>query len=529
MEPRHGHAWSTAEEQDLRNGFLAGITIADLALAHQRGAAAIEKRLDRLGLVPAPVVPAPITGVAGPATQPASDRLAARIDGLVASLLKLKTEHIAGRRFRKAVAEVTIAYDRLDAELLPVNPVSEIGHDTDAPLPDRLRASLQGVVRACVPDRKDCHVALATLGLAGDGEPSSLAAVGEELRVTSERVRQRRVRAYRRIDAVLPRRCGSAGRLRAVLAEASAGTDWADPTSAAGALIRLACDRPVPLQQLTVMCCRAAGASLPIAALRVEAKHAAAAACRDPEAFGRWHLDLWADAAGKVIFPDHARLFAIPPADMQGRKRTPGETRDGETIALRSDKLGRMVACESAMELRVFSWLERSPEILWYQEQPIAVPYRTTDRDRLYYPDAAAWDRDGRVVLIEVKPTFMMPRLETVTKAAACLRRFGPLGIGYLLVDDRGRTLSDLAYAPYDAEAADEIESLFVEGAASFRIVREILSRRSGRLDPAAFTSMAVNRDWAVTSGPGVRVSRLPGGLSFGPLLARSNGRLSLG
>ena len=62
-----------------------------------------------------------------------------------------------------------------------------------------------------------------------------------------------------------------------------------------------------------------------------------------------------------------------------------------------SERLQRRVACESDTELRVFSWLENSSQVRWYQEQPVAVPYQLAGVPAYYYPDAqggtppAAW------------------------------------------------------------------------------------------------------------------------------------------
>jgi hypothetical protein len=60
-----------------------------------------------------------------------------------------------------------------------------------------------------------------------------------------------------------------------------------------------------------------------------------------------------------------------------------------------SEKLGRDVACESGPEYRVLNWLEKSPVVHWYQEQPVAVPYSFGGRNRVYYP--TDWMREQRL------------------------------------------------------------------------------------------------------------------------------------
>lgn len=52
-QQRHGQAWLPEEEQELREAFLEGMSIPELANRHERGNAAIQKRLERLGLIEA--------------------------------------------------------------------------------------------------------------------------------------------------------------------------------------------------------------------------------------------------------------------------------------------------------------------------------------------------------------------------------------------------------------------------------------------------------------------------------------------
>jgi hypothetical protein len=206
---------------------------------------------------------------------------------------------------------------------------------------------------------------------------------------------------------------------------------------------------------------------------------------------------------------------------MIGRKRGPGEVRDGTHLFFSSTKLGRVVACESVSEYRVMSWLEKTPHVVWYQEQPIVIPYRLHDHDMRYFPDVAVIDRSGRGLIIEVKPIYGMYREQTLAKSLACLDFAGSRGMGYLIVDQNGRSLSDYAHIPYSKAIAEEIETTFERcGTVPFREVRAIFQRHRGRIPLGEFVSMVVNRDWAVTEGP-VMVGRLDGALSFRRLVAR--------
>ncbi len=232
----------------------------------------------------------------------------------------------------------------------------------DDPLPDRLRVALVNAVHACVPNRRDCRVAIRCLGLVADGSPATLAAIGEELGISRERVRQLRVRGFRRINAALSRRVFSAAGLRTVLIAESGDLDWTDPEIVAPFVVTNVSNFLAAATQLTVMCCKAAGAIR--RDLLEAAENAAAKACRDPTVWEDGRFDRWLDSASKAI--GALARFQSPPVELTGRKRMP---RESNVIFFRSEKLRRNVAGESGSELRVISWLERSPEVVWYQEQ----------------------------------------------------------------------------------------------------------------------------------------------------------------
>jgi hypothetical protein len=227
----------------------------------------------------------------------------------------------------------------------------------------------------------------------------------------------------------------------------------------------------------------------------------------------------WNDTAAKAIFRKTMH-YESPPADLLGGKRRPESDAEPQCIRLLSSKLDRPVFCESGAEQRVFSWLEHCPEVRWYQEQPTAVPYSLGGRSGFYYPDAAVLDSSGRMVVIEVKPLYTMYRLETLIKAMAALDHFGTRGIGYLLLDPHGQTPSDLARIRYDGEVADTLESFLTHGPMSFGLLKRLLVMKHGRFELRSFVSMVINRDWSVTSAPGLRISNLQGGLSFRELRA---------
>ena len=568
MYERQGKSWHPEEDQQLTDAFRAGATITELCAQHQRRRGAIRSRLRRLGLIDrrsrrldsAPPVSTDkdsesgdnIASVGRASTHSTSDsaapvgkravlrnksprprpdsalplaRIAQSIDHLIAALQDLQTRIAAGTLPDPKLRAIALAYEQLDSDVLnavPDEPGDSIGNtdadiDNDDPLPDRLRTAVLQVIRACVSKTKDRYIAIRVLGLTGDGIPATLAAVGEELSLSRERIRQRRNRAFRSITATMQRRVASSARLRAALLSAPGDNELTEAGKIARLIVNCMTDRFAAAQQLTLICCKAIGLS--DNDLMATVSTATLKACQDVAIAGKWRVNHWRDIAPQVI--GWTNRFKSPPDIAIGRKRMPHAGEDGELITLHSEKLGRNVACESGTELRVFTWLEHSIDIRWYQEQPMSIPYVRRGRPRRYYPDVAIWDQEGRVAMVEVKPLFTIYREETVIKAIAALNFLGPQGIGYLLVDASGRTPATVAHHAYDEGAAQEIESLFAHGSVPFRAVREIWSRRHpGRtLDVLTFASMVVNRDWSVTDAPGVRVGRLPEGLSFRPLI----------
>jgi hypothetical protein len=357
--------------------------------------------------------------------------------------------------------------------------------------------------------------------MSGDGKPWTLASMGVVLGVTRERVRQLRERAFEYINENLARRLASASRLRAALTKGPSSTDYRDPEATVALVVKYVTSHFAAAKQLTIMCCKAAGNHG--SKLEDLPGLAAAKACSKPELLGKWRLDRWKDAAERAIGP--FRHFQAPPDDLIGRKRLPAAPRDPNNQLLRSQKLRRDVACESGSELRVFSWIERSPEVRWYQEQPAVLRYTLAGRERPYFPDVAVLDQQGRIVIVEVKPLYNMYREETLAKAIAALNLFGARGIGYLLIDPSGHTLADLAHVSYDQAAADQVETMFEHGPVSYGTVIRKLSQLGARTDLPSFGSIVVNRDWAVTTDSPVRVSKLPRGQSFRALLGRGAAR----
>ena len=390
--------------------------------------------------------------------------------------------------------------------------------DEDDPIPDRLRTTLIRLLAPRIAQVRKRYIAILVLGLHADGECFTLTAIGEVLGVSRERVRQLRARIFPWAATKLARDIECASKLNELLREISPDADWRDPATTARSVVQLMTDNYFAAPMITYLLCLAAGSELPRADLRQQCVAAVDVATKERDKRAVWRFDRWNDAQAKAIFHT-VTLFQAPPSDLIGLKRTPHLLLHDQNFA--SKRLGRTVACESGTEARVYRWLERSPDVLWYQEQPASLEYEFEGLIRHYYPDVAVMGTDGRVVIVEVKPIFGMYRFRTLAKAIAALNHYGPQGVGYLLVDASGRTLDDVASREFPEDVAGKIEALFREQPVRFGLVRRELTLLLGRFESMTFASMVVNRDWCVTDGPGVEVSKLPRGFSFRALLRR--------
>jgi Sigma-70, region 4 len=101
-----------------------------------------------------------------------------------------------------------------------------------------------------------------------------------------------------------------------------------------------------------------------------------------------------------AVWPSECRQLPWP----SGRVRDPNPDSIGIVGEFESAKLGRPVAYESLTEYVFLMRLERSDLVTRYHEQPVAIPLTNHRRRSFYCPDVLVELRDGRHLLIEVKP-----------------------------------------------------------------------------------------------------------------------------
>ena len=103
----------------------------------------------------------------------------------------------------------------------------------------------------------------------------------------------------------------------------------------------------------------------------------------------------------------------------------------------RSDKCGREIQYESGLELEFIKALERSGEVLFYWEQPVAIPYWRGKLKARTYPDFGIYLRSGHFLLAEVKPLADMLDHRVQRKTEALMEYCSKRGFGMLLTDGR--------------------------------------------------------------------------------------------
>jgi hypothetical protein len=123
-------------------------------------------------------------------------------------------------------------------------------------------------------------------------------------------------------------------------------------------------------------------------------------------------------------------------ADGRGDYQRTREVGDRENSGqFLSTKLRRVVAYESGLEHRFLQLCENSPDVTWYQEQPLVIPYTCAGTRRDYHPDVLVQLADGRRLLAELKHLFEMATTLSQAKHAAAWHWCTAHGAGLLITD----------------------------------------------------------------------------------------------
>ncbi len=157
-------------------------------------------------------------------------------------------------------------------------------------------------------------------------------------------------------------------------------------------------------------------------------------------------IALWQAAQSEAEFKNLLTYIIWPPeitrsshtfeaASKLSRQREVSLDSEGKVGIFFSEKMGREVQYESLLELQFLLKLEKIKEVVFYQEQPFVIPYELGGLRRIYYPDIFFFIKDGRGVVVEVKPRYQMALYENLIKWSALRKFCVQNGWGYLIID----------------------------------------------------------------------------------------------
>jgi len=119
------------------------------------------------------------------------------------------------------------------------------------------------------------------------------------------------------------------------------------------------------------------------------------------------------------------------------RKRDVSLNGTGKAGEFYSNKMNRLVEYESELEQDFFHWLEQLDEVEFYQEQPFEIPYNYEGKRYVYYPDVLLILKNGKGVVVEIKPVFGMALNINLVKWSELKKFCADEGLGLLITDGR--------------------------------------------------------------------------------------------
>ncbi|MEL7409749.1 MAG: TnsA endonuclease N-terminal domain-containing protein, partial [Cyanobacteria bacterium J06558_2] len=138
-----------------------------------------------------------------------------------------------------------------------------------------------------------------------------------------------------------------------------------------------------------------------------------------------------------VIYP--GELKSLKEIDFRSFSRQREVLLDGEGKAgsFYSKKLNRLVQYESGLEMDFLFYLECFHDVIFYQEQPVRIPYEFQGATYSYYPDFLFVLKNGTGIITEVKPIFKMALKKNLTKCSALKAYCAQNSLGLLVTDGR--------------------------------------------------------------------------------------------
>ena len=139
----------------------------------------------------------------------------------------------------------------------------------------------------------------------------------------------------------------------------------------------------------------------------------------------------------KVLWFENRSRFDIDYFEMLQPRREVSHKPHYKSGLFCSDKCHREIQYESGLELEFIRELERSGEVLFYWEQPAAIPYWRGKLKARTYPDFGIYLKSGQFILAEIKPLSDMLDHRVQAKAEGIMDFCCRHGFGFLLTDGK--------------------------------------------------------------------------------------------
>jgi hypothetical protein len=223
----------------------------------------------------------------------------------------------------------------------------------------------------------------------------------------------------------------------------------------------------------------------------------------------------WSEVFSQTIYPDEVKLFDEKHSILNNRLREPSKGSLGQIGSFFSKKCGRNILYESGEEYRLYQIMENASKVVYYQEQPLAIPYKSyfKNKEYLYYPDIAVLTNDGRLVVIEVKPIISMVEQFTLEKSIAAISYLHDRGIGFNLVDASGNSIRKMRLFGENRLIEQKMLKIIDEkGILDYQTYKILIENT--RLTGKQFAGFVVRNDLSLLRFP-FRISRLPRELTF--------------
>lgn len=178
----------------------------------------------------------------------------------------------------------------------------------------------------------------------------------------------------------------------------------------------------------------------------------------------------------QVLWFEHPLKFDIDYFDLLQPRREVSQHRRYRSGVYFSEKCGRDIQYESALEQRFVHQLEANAHVVFYWDQPIEIPYWRGRRKVNYTPDYGIYLDSGRVVLAEVKELPDMLDYRVQLKTEALMEFCSIRGFGMLLTDGR-HTPRDLLKGRVNRKFERALLTALGRGALREPDCREIMRR----------------------------------------------------